>query len=284
MKKLIGILALIAMMSGGESLRAQVIAPGHVEGNGTSSARTPTDTALSAILDQAIGSAQGTIAVRGASGWNSLTPGTSGTYLKSNGAGANLSWGAISGSGTVTSIATTSPITGGPITTTGTIGCATCGVTGSPLSQFASTTSAQLAGIISDGTGSGSLVFGTSPSLTTPSLGVATATSINKVAITAPATSATLTIANGKTLTDTSGVGADLLLGATGGGFAAYSGASCTSQVLSGLSATGAANSCVSITNAYLTTGTFASITGTGTLTAGATGAGFTIALGTSTI
>lgn len=30
------------------------------------------------------------------------------------------------GSGTVTSIATTAPITGGPITTTGTIGCATC--------------------------------------------------------------------------------------------------------------------------------------------------------------
>ncbi len=40
-----------------------------------------------------------------------------------------------------------------------------------------------------------------SPSFTTPTLGVATATSVNKVAITAPATSATLTIANGKTLT-----------------------------------------------------------------------------------
>lgn len=37
--------------------------------------------------------------------------------------------------------------------------------------------------------------------LTTPVLGVATATSINKVTITAPATSATLTIANGKTFT-----------------------------------------------------------------------------------
>jgi len=37
--------------------------------------------------------------------------------------------------------------------------------------------------------------------LTTPVLGVASATSINKVAITAPATSATLTIADGKTLT-----------------------------------------------------------------------------------
>ena len=43
----------------------------------------------------------------------------------------------------------------------------------------------------------------TSPSFTTPTLGVATATSINKVTITAPATSATLTIANGGTLQQT---------------------------------------------------------------------------------
>lgn len=50
-------------------------------------------------------------------------------------------------------------------------------------------------------TGTGVLVFATSPALVTPTLGVATATSINKVAITAPATSATLTIADGKTLT-----------------------------------------------------------------------------------
>lgn len=49
-------------------------------------------------------------------------------------------------------------------------------------------------------TGSGNPVMQTSPTLTTPVLGVATATSINKVAITAPATSATLTIADGKTL------------------------------------------------------------------------------------
>lgn len=40
-----------------------------------------------------------------------------------------------------------------------------------------------------------------SPTLVTPTLGVATATSVNKVAITAPASSATLTIADGKTLT-----------------------------------------------------------------------------------
>jgi hypothetical protein len=41
----------------------------------------------------------------------------------------------------------------------------------------------------------------TSPTLVTPVLGVATATSINKVTFTAPATGATLTIADGKTLT-----------------------------------------------------------------------------------
>lgn len=50
-------------------------------------------------------------------------------------------------------------------------------------------------------TGTGNAVRATSPTLVTPALGVATATSINKVAITAPATSATLTIADGKTLT-----------------------------------------------------------------------------------
>lgn len=72
--------------------------------------------------------------------------------------------------------------------------------TANNLSVFASTTSAQLAGVISDETGSGSLVFATSPTLVTPTLGVATATSVNKVAITAPASSATLTLADGSTL------------------------------------------------------------------------------------
>ena len=43
--------------------------------------------------------------------------------------------------------------------------------TADPLSQFASTTSAQLAGVISDETGSGALVFANSPTLTTPTIG-----------------------------------------------------------------------------------------------------------------
>jgi hypothetical protein len=61
-------------------------------------------------------------------------------------------------------------------------------------------TSLELKTACSDETGSGALVFATSPTLVTPTLGVASATSVNKVAITAPATSATLTLADGSTL------------------------------------------------------------------------------------
>ncbi len=47
-----------------------------------------------------------------------------------------------------------------------------------PLSQFAATTSLQLKGVISDETGSGALVFATSPTLVTPVLGVAAGTAV----------------------------------------------------------------------------------------------------------
>jgi hypothetical protein len=50
-------------------------------------------------------------------------------------------------------------------------------------------------------TGTGAVVLATSPTLVTPVLGVAAATSINKVAFTAPATSATLTLIDGTTVT-----------------------------------------------------------------------------------
>lgn len=59
------------------------------------------------------------------------------------------------------------------------------------------------AGVVGEYTisGSGTVVaMATSPSFTTPTLGVASATSINKVTITAPATSATLTIVDGGSL------------------------------------------------------------------------------------
>jgi hypothetical protein len=64
-----------------------------------------------------------------------------------------------------------------------------------PITSSGNTTS------VASQTGTGSkFVMDTSPTLVTPTIGVATATSINKLAITAPASGATLTIADGKTL------------------------------------------------------------------------------------
>lgn len=64
-------------------------------------------------------------------------------------------------------------------------------------------TGAGLSGV----TGSGNVVLDTSPTLVTPVLGVATATSINKVTLTQPATAAILTIINNKTLTVNNSLG-----------------------------------------------------------------------------
>lgn len=66
---------------------------------------------------------------------------------------------------------------------------------------LATPSSANLLAAVTDETGTGALVFANTPTLVTPVLGVATATTINKVTFTAPASGSTLTILNGKTLT-----------------------------------------------------------------------------------
>lgn len=80
----------------------------------------------------------------GSGGTKGLVPapasGDSGKFLKGNG-----TWASVPGGGDA--------------------------LTSNPLSQFAATTSAQLAGVISDETGSGALVFANSPTLVTPALG-----------------------------------------------------------------------------------------------------------------
>lgn len=58
-------------------------------------------------------------------------------------------------------------------------GTVTLAATSGKLSQFAATTSSELAGVISDKTGSGVLVFDTSPTFTTPNIGAASGTSLN---------------------------------------------------------------------------------------------------------
>jgi hypothetical protein len=64
-----------------------------------------------------------------------------------------------------------------------TLQAGTMAVTGTGLGQFASTTSSQLAGVISDETGSGSLVFATSPTLVTPVLGTPTSGTLSNCTV-----------------------------------------------------------------------------------------------------
>lgn len=76
----------------------------------------------------------------------------------------------------------------------------TIALTNNVLSAFASTTSAELAGVISDETGSGSLVFGTSPTLTTPTV---TGYTESVVAIGNTGTSKTIALTSGTLQTAT---------------------------------------------------------------------------------
>lgn len=113
--------------------------------------------------------------------------------------------------GTGTVVLSVSPaLTGTPLAPTATAGTNTTQIATTAFVAAANSTNANLTGpITSSGnttavasqTGTGSkFVMDTSPTLVTPDLGVATATSINKVAITAPSSGATLTLANGSTL------------------------------------------------------------------------------------
>lgn len=56
-------------------------------------------TNLSAALDNVFSSTQGSVLYRGASTWAALGPGTSGNFLKSQGASANPTWAAVSATG-----------------------------------------------------------------------------------------------------------------------------------------------------------------------------------------
>jgi hypothetical protein len=75
------------------SLALSDIAAGSLIANSTAGAAEPTGTTLTAVLDQAVSSTQGSIIYRNATTWVALGPGSSGTFLKSQGAGANLTWG-----------------------------------------------------------------------------------------------------------------------------------------------------------------------------------------------
>jgi hypothetical protein len=69
-----------------------------VIGRNTAGAGDPEEVAATQILDW-IGSVRGAVLVRGATGWSVLGPGTAGTVLTSNGAGADPTYQAAGGPG-----------------------------------------------------------------------------------------------------------------------------------------------------------------------------------------
>jgi len=130
-------------------------------------------------------------------------------------------------------------------------------------------------------TGTGKMVLDTSPTLVTPVLGVATATSINKLAVTAPATSATLTVADGATLATSGAYSLTLTATAasnvtfpTTGTLATLAGAEAlTNKTITNPTVTNYVESVVSIGNSStsqtlsLTNGTVQTVTMTGNCT-----------------
>jgi hypothetical protein len=109
-----------------------------VLGNNSGGTAIPSALSASNVLDF-IGSVQGDVLFRGAAGWLVLAPGTSGQVLSTGGAAANPTWTTVTGTGTVTSVATNNGITGGPITSSGTVGLATI-TTGNVLANVSGST------------------------------------------------------------------------------------------------------------------------------------------------
>lgn len=213
---------------------------------GRTTASTGVPEVLSATQSTAILNAM--IGDSGSGGTKGLVPapasGDATKYLKGDG-----TWATIAGSGDVV----------GPASATDAVPALFDGTTGKLLKN-------------STPTGTGNPVLATSPTLVTPTIGVATATSVNKVAITAPATGSTLTIADGKTLTASNTLtftgtdGSSVAFGA--GGTATY-----TSNNLSAFAAT---------TSAQLA-GVISDETGTGALVFANTPTLVTPVLGTPT-
>ena len=72
---------------------------------------------LTSILDSSFTNEQGSILARGYSSWEYIVPGTAGQMLMTNGLSDDPSWATP-----LSEVSTDSTLTGGPITTTGTLG------------------------------------------------------------------------------------------------------------------------------------------------------------------
>lgn len=82
------------------SKTAPIISPAAIAdktlvGNISGASASPTALTLTQILDNILGNTQGGVIYRGASAWAKLDPGTSGQFLKTQGASANPAWDSL---------------------------------------------------------------------------------------------------------------------------------------------------------------------------------------------
>lgn len=139
-------------------------------------------------------------------------------------------------------------------------------LTSNGLDQFAATTSAELAGVISDETGSGALVFANSPTFTTPNIGTATGSvSGNAGTATALATSRNFSLTGDVTASAVGfdGTGNVALATAIGAGVIVNADVNASAAIAYSKLALSS-----SIVNGDLAGGSYAAITSVGTLTA----------------
>lgn len=136
--------AAVTVTQGGTGLTALGSALQVLRTNAGATAMEWATASSGSVATDAIFDAKGDLAVgTGADTAARLAVGTNGQFLKADSTqSTGLIWATIAGGGDA--------------------------LTSNPLSQFAATTSSELAGVISDETGSGALCFATSPTLTTP--------------------------------------------------------------------------------------------------------------------
>ena len=84
-----------------DDVQLAAIADNRILANVAGSSAAPIANSISTILDETIGATQGAVIYRGASTWDLLAPGTSGHFLKTQGAAANPAWAAVPGGGDV---------------------------------------------------------------------------------------------------------------------------------------------------------------------------------------
>jgi hypothetical protein len=114
-----GVFAMVADAGGLVDVSDEITGTLAVSNGGTG--QTTAANATQAFLDS-ISTTQGTILYNNGTDWVSLAPGTSGHFLKTNGAGANPQWAAASGGGQLSEWAFVDPANGNDTTGNGTAG------------------------------------------------------------------------------------------------------------------------------------------------------------------